>query len=80
MNARTRKVLTEGLELPSEERGEVARQLLESLQATASPELETAWSDVIKRRVTEVLDGSAATRDVDDALNEIERRARARMR
>ena len=80
MNARTRKVLAEALELPSEERGELARELLESLQATASPEVENAWTSVITRRTAEVLDGTAATRDVDEAFDEVEARARARGR
>lgn len=80
MNARTRKVLEEALELPSEERGEVARELLESLQGTAAPEIESAWADVIERRAREVLDGTAATRDLDEGLDEIEARVRAGIR
>lgn len=78
MNARTRKVLEEALELPSAERGELARELLESLQDTAPPDVESAWAAVIARRAQEVLDGTAATRDLDEGLDEIEARARAR--
>jgi Putative addiction module component len=78
MNARTRKVLEEALELPSAERGELARELLESLQDTAAPDVESAWAAVIARRAQEVLDGTAATRDLDEGLAEIEVRARAR--
>jgi hypothetical protein len=78
MNARTRKVLEEALELPSAERGELARELLESLQDTAPPDVESAWAAVIARRAQEVLDGTAATRDLDEGLDEIESRARAR--
>lgn len=80
MNARTRRVLEESLELPAEERGELARALLESLQAGASPEVEQAWATVIARRSREVLDGTAATRDLDDGLDAIEARARAAAR
>lgn len=80
MNARTRKVLEEALELPSEERGELARRLVESLQDTAPPEVEAAWADVIARRAREVLDGTAATRDLDEGLAEVEARARAVIR
>lgn len=76
MNARTRKVLEEALELPSAERGGLARELLESLQDTASPEVESAWAAVIARRAQEVLDGAAATRDLDEGLDEIEDRVR----
>ena len=78
MNARTRKVLEEALELPSAERGELARELLESLQDTAPPDVESAWAAVITRRAQEVLDGTAATRDLDEGLDEVEARARAR--
>ena len=78
MNARTRKVLEDALELPSAERGELARELLESLQDTAPSEVESAWAVVIARRAQEVLDGTAATRDLDEGLDEIESRARGR--
>lgn len=77
MNARTRKVLEEALALPSAERGELARELLESLDE-AAPEIENAWGPVIARRAQEVLDGTAPTRDLDEALDEVEARARAR--
>jgi hypothetical protein len=80
MNARTRKVLEEALELPTEERGELARELLESLQDAAAPEVEGAWAAVIARRAIEVLDGTAPTRDLDEALDEVEARARAAAR
>lgn len=77
MNARTRKVLEQALELPSEERGALARELLDSLGDTAPPEIESAWAEVIARRAQQVLDGTAPTHDLDDALDEIEARARA---
>lgn len=78
MNERTRKVLDQALELPSAERCELARKLLESLQQSAPADVESAWAVVIARRAQEVLDGSAATRDHDTGLDEIEARARAR--
>ena len=78
MNVRTRKVLEEALELPSAERSELARELLESLGDTAAPEVDSAWASVIARRAQEVLDGTAATRDLDEGLDEVEARARAR--
>ena len=80
MNARTRKVLDEALELPSEERGELARELVESLRAMAPHEVEGAWAAVIARRAQEVLDGTAPTRDLDEGLGEIEARARSAAR
>ena len=46
-------------------------------QDAAVPEVESAWAPVIARRAREVLDGPAATRDLDEALDELEARARA---
>jgi len=80
MNARAKRVLEEALELPLEERGELARKLLESLEGDARTEIESAWAPVIARRAREVLDGTAPTRDLDEALDEIEARARAAAR
>ena len=80
MNARAKRVFEEALELPLEERGELARKLLESLEGDASPEIESAWAPVIARRAREVLDGTAPTRDLDEGLDEIEARARAAAR
>jgi hypothetical protein len=77
-NARTRKVFEEALELPSADRGELARELLDSLQDAAPRAVVSAWAAVIARRAQEVLDGTAATRDLEDGLDEIEARARAR--
>ena len=64
--------------MPSAERSELARELLESLQESASPDVESAWAAVIARRAQDVLDGTAATRDLDEGLDEIDARARAR--
>ena len=76
MNARANRVLEEALE----ERGELARKLLESLEGDAPTEIEDAWAPVIARRAREVIDGTAPTRDLDEALDEIESRARAAAR
>jgi len=80
MNARAKRVYEEALELPLEERGELARKLLESLGSDAPSEVENAWAPVIARRAREVLDGTAPTRDLDEALDEVEARARAAAR
>lgn len=80
MNARAKRVYEDALELPLEERGELARKLLESLEGEAPSEIESAWAPVIARRARDVLDGTAPTRDLDEALDEIEARARAASR
>ncbi len=76
MNARARKVLEEALELSLDERDELVRELLPTLGENAAPEIERAWADVIAGRAREVLDGTAATRDLDEALAEVAARAR----
>jgi tRNA C32,U32 (ribose-2'-O)-methylase TrmJ len=80
MNARTQKVLDEAMALSPDERGELAKQLFESLRAVSTPEVELAWSDVIATRARAVLDGTAPTSDLDDALRDIETRVRATAR
>ncbi len=80
VNARTRRVPEQALELPADERGEVARELIESLHEEAAPEVQSAWAELISRRAREVLDGTAPTRDLDEALDELEARARAAAR
>lgn len=80
MNARAKRVLADALELPVEDRTEVAQQLLDSLDHDAPAEIEEAWAPLIARRAQEVLDGAAPTRDLDEALDEVEARARASAR
>jgi hypothetical protein len=80
MNARAKKVYEEALELSLDERGELARKLLESLGDDAPSDVESAWAPVIARRAREVIDGTAPTRDLDEALDEIEARARPAIR
>ena len=76
MNARARKVLEEALELSPDERDELVRKLIPTLDAKAADEIEHAWADVIAQRAREVLDGTAPTRDLDEALEALEARAR----
>jgi hypothetical protein len=79
MNARTLQILEEALTLPADERDALARELLESVDE-AKPETEQAWAEIIARRARAVLDGTAPTRDLDEGLDGVEARARARAR
>jgi putative addiction module component (TIGR02574 family) len=45
--------------LPPEERAQLAEGLLESLQESATPEVETAWDAEILRRIGEYESGDA---------------------
>jgi len=71
VNARTRKVLEDALELGTAERGELARELLESLRDDGADDAREAWAEQIAHRAQQVLDGTAPTRDLDEALNEL---------
>lgn len=78
MNARAKRVYEEALELSLDERGELARRLLESLEVGAPAEVENAWAPIIAQRSREVLDGTAPTRDLDEAMDLLQTRARPR--
>ena len=80
MNARTKKVLEDALELPAEQFDELARELLDRVNDVAAPDVREAWAKIISTRARQVLDGTAPTHDLDDALARIEATARAARR
>ena len=57
MSSTARKVLEEALNLPDEERADVAAALLESLDGPPDPGVEEAWREEIARRLQEVREG-----------------------
>ena len=59
MNARTKHVLAEALELAADDRAVLAEELLASLHGAPDPKAERAWTKVIERRAQEVRDGDA---------------------
>lgn len=64
------KLLEQALQLPEKERGELAGRLLRSLESIDDEELspeawETAWSEVLDRRMHEVRDGTVQLVDGD---------------
>jgi hypothetical protein len=80
MNARTKKILEEALELPSEEFDELTRELAQRVNDASAPDVRQAWAAIISRRAREVLDGTARTQDLDTVLDRIEANARAARR
>lgn len=58
MSSTAREVLEDALNLPDEERADVAAALLESLDGPADPAAEEAWRAEIARRLQEVKDGT----------------------
>lgn len=76
VNARVRRVVDEFLELTPDER-ELAIAELEASdegQEAAPEEVEKAWAPELERRIEDVVEGRAQTRDVDDALAELRAR------
>jgi putative addiction module component (TIGR02574 family) len=81
VNARTRKVLAEALELSPEDRALVAAELEASLEGEASPEqaeaIEKAWADEIERRARDVDEGRVKTIPAAEVYRELRDRLRA---
>lgn len=65
------------LALPREERAELAKELLESLDE-ATDEVDAAWAREIGRRAQEVADGTVELVDWETARERIARRLRER--
>lgn len=69
------KLFQQALELPDDERGELAARLLGSLdpagEELADEAWETAWADVIDRRVREIRSGKVALADGLEVLAEL---------
>jgi putative addiction module component (TIGR02574 family) len=77
MSGNAHAVLEQAKKLTAEERIELARELLASVdedeEAGTPEEIEEAWDDEIRRRDEQVLAGGGGTHDADDVLAEAER-------
>jgi len=71
MTSKVEKVLSDALELPSDERAEVAVTLLESLGGDEEGRVDEAWAAEIKRRVDEVQSGKVKTIPWSEARRKI---------
>ncbi len=79
MNARTKKVIDDAMELSASERALVVSELEASLACEDSPEdVEKAWDEEIARRIDDVVSGRVKTRDMDEVLAELEAKHRRR--
>ena len=65
-------LLNEALELPLDERAKIAAELLDSLQE-AEPEVEEAWANEIRKRVSAARAGELASTDWRTVLERVER-------
>jgi putative addiction module component (TIGR02574 family) len=77
MSGHVRTVLEQAKRLTADERIEIARELLASVdedEETGTPEeIEAAWDAEIQRRDEEVLAGGGGAHDAEDVLAEVER-------
>lgn len=82
MSGHVHAVLEQAKRLTAEERIEVARELLASVdedEESGTPEeIEAAWDDEIQRRDEQVLAGSGGEHDAETVLDEVERMIRAK--
>jgi Putative addiction module component len=75
VNARTKHVLAEALELPKEERATLAQELLASLDGEDS-DAAAAWTEVIRRRAEDALEGRACGPECRPFLADLRERLR----
>ena len=68
VNARAKKLLDEAMELPEEDRAELAHELLATLDTEVEEGAEEAWAEEIERRVKRVLAGEGKSYDLDEWL------------
>jgi putative addiction module component (TIGR02574 family) len=76
MSERAQALLREALKLPSEERADVAAELLASLDAPAAEDaaaVQAAWAAEIERRARRVLAGESAGEPWEEVRDRISR-------
>jgi putative addiction module component (TIGR02574 family) len=76
MSGRAQKVLGEALDLTDEERAEVARELVPSLDGPRDSDAEDAWAAEIERRARRVLAKPDGGEDWNAVRAEIESKLR----
>jgi putative addiction module component (TIGR02574 family) len=72
MTRATRDLLTQALELPLDERAEMAAELLESLQ-DAEEDVEAAWAAEIQQRVAAARAGELESTDWRTVLDRVQK-------
>ncbi|WP_437287551.1 addiction module protein [Sorangium sp. So ce406] len=70
-------MLAEALQLPPEERADVAKRLIDSLDGPADEDVEAAWLAEVERRLQDVDRGTATVKPWDEVRERLARRLRA---
>lgn len=73
MTRRVETILKDALELPTEEREEIAAEILASLDADAFEDAEHGWATEIEKRVRRVLSTEVAGRPWSEVRERIRR-------
>ncbi len=72
MNARTKKVIDDAMELSASERALVVAELDASLEDEGTPEeIEKAWAEELERRAADVVAGRGDGRDARAVIDEL---------
>ena len=77
MPAQLANVKSDALSLPENDRAELAKDLLNSLDGSIEPEVKKAWDMEICRRINELASGDAQLLDADDVLARVKQRINA---
>ena len=80
MGTRMDEVLRQALNLPEEERAEIAGALLESIEPPADVEIEQAWREEVARRIAALDAGQARTVPWEEVREQLYARLRASRR
>jgi hypothetical protein len=82
MSGHVHAVLEQAKRLTADERLEIARELLASVdedeESGTAEEIEAAWDNEIQRRDEQVLAGGGGAHDAEAVLDEVERMIRAK--
>ncbi len=78
MGKAAKKLLHEALGLPTEERAELAAELIASLDGPADAEVEAAWAAEIERRAAKVLSGESQGTPWEEVRRRVERETSGR--
>lgn len=77
--ASAEKILADALALDEKDRARVAHELLQSLEGAEESGASGAWTDELRRRLSEIEDGTVELLSLDEVKRRMaERRARRR--
>ena len=77
MSSMAKRIITEGMNLSSSERAQIAEELISSLDKQPDEEVEKAWQAEINRRIDEVESGKVQCIPWEEVLEKLRANARA---